>query len=150
MKPLGIFLLLIGAIWGIVAFNFDTTVETEGRYIGDLHIPSQRVHNIGKMDQRRNHLLLAGLLAVVGVVLFGFGSTRSSTPTPSSAGSRKCPFCAEMVKSEATICRFCQKELPPLPSAPSEAERTGTKPCPHCNATLPAASDYCMQCNRSL
>ena len=27
---------------------------------------------------------------------------------------RKCPFCAELVKAEATICRFCQKDLPVL------------------------------------
>jgi hypothetical protein len=31
----------------------------------------------------------------------------------SSGDQRKCPFCAELVKREAKICRFCQKELPP-------------------------------------
>jgi hypothetical protein len=25
---------------------------------------------------------------------------------------RKCPFCAEMVKKEAKVCRFCQRDLP--------------------------------------
>jgi len=32
---------------------------------------------------------------------------------------RKCPHCAELVKQEATVCRYCQRSLTPLlPSAP--------------------------------
>lgn len=27
-------------------------------------------------------------------------------------GGRKCPHCAEVVKSEAKVCRFCQRDLP--------------------------------------
>jgi len=30
-----------------------------------------------------------------------------------SRPQRKCPFCAELVLSEAVICRFCQRDLPP-------------------------------------
>lgn len=28
-------------------------------------------------------------------------------------GFKKCPACAELIKVEALICRFCQKEFPP-------------------------------------
>lgn len=35
---------------------------------------------------------------------------------------RKCPFCAEMVKSEATVCRYCQRDLPPSPVPPRRAD----------------------------
>jgi hypothetical protein len=27
--------------------------------------------------------------------------------------TRKCPFCAEMVKPEAVVCKHCGKDLPP-------------------------------------
>jgi hypothetical protein len=31
---------------------------------------------------------------------------------------RKCPSCAELVRAEATKCRFCGSDLPPLQSQP--------------------------------
>jgi hypothetical protein len=28
-------------------------------------------------------------------------------------GLRKCPFCAEMIKPDARVCRYCGRDLPP-------------------------------------
>ena len=38
-------------------------------------------------------------------------------------GGRKCPYCAEVVKMEAKVCRFCHRELPPL-----DVSQDGTNP----------------------
>jgi len=48
--------------------------------------------------------LLLGPLAVL--MFFVSGVTRSDR-------NRKCPYCAEFVKAEATVCKHCHKELPP-------------------------------------
>lgn len=130
VKNLGICLIIAGAIWGIIAFNMKTSIETERRTIGSgiysLNIPSQSVHNLDLADQRRNHLIGAGITLLSGVLLFGFGSTLSVKETsqvpPVSNNqksvvdmqdtNRKCPFCAETIKQEAVVCRFCNRDVP--------------------------------------
>ena len=137
MRGFGVVLLIAGTLWGFIAFNGDTTVTTEGKYIGGVYIPSQTVHNIGKMDERRNHLMVAGLMIVVGVILFALGKESAPSNTHRAKEgitekTRKCPYCAESVKAEAVICRFCQRDLPPLPTieTASGGQVIGDLSCP--------------------
>jgi hypothetical protein len=144
MRKLGIVLMAIGVLWGLVAFNMQTTVVTEGKTFGSgqfaIQVPRAEVNNIGLLDNRRNHLMLAGLLVVAGVLLYGFG-TLSKAPL-GETGNRKCPYCAELVKAEAIKCRHCNSDIPPLPASQTthptdEVSPSYIKPLPITTGGLP-------------
>lgn len=84
-----------------------------------------------------------------------------------SQGVRKCPFCAEEIKEEAKICRFCNRDIPEIDWATrymtsmKDAERTQLeglasltkeqrqRQCPSCSGANPACSK-CAQTETSV
>ncbi|MBI2354933.1 MAG: hypothetical protein HYV06_07880 [Deltaproteobacteria bacterium] len=83
MKKFGICLMITGVVWCFYAFNMKTSIETDSRVIGSgpysVYVPSQSVHNLDLADQKRNHLIGAGIVTIVGAILFGFGSLQKQT-----------------------------------------------------------------------
>ncbi|MEN9706403.1 MAG: hypothetical protein RLZZ393_2282, partial [Pseudomonadota bacterium] len=82
MQVSGAVLIVIGLIWLLLAANMKVTVTAGGQTFGKFHVPTSRVVNVGLMDDRRNQLMLGGLITLAGVILLGFGSLRGSPAAP--------------------------------------------------------------------
>lgn len=173
MKVLGAVLVAVGLVWALIAFNMSTEVTAGGERLGigaySIETPRVKVNNIGLMEQRRNHLMMASVTILAGIMLFGFGSIqRKGTETAEGIAFRVCPHCAEHVKPDAKVCRFCQRDIPSVVAeaenkleqakdrGASEAElrelAEKLKPkgqCPNCDAVIDFAALECPKCRAS-
>lgn len=62
-------------------------------------------------------LLLSPVIGlIVGIVMSPKKEVLERRSLAAGEG-RKCPFCAEVVKREAVVCRFCGKDLPAVTRA---------------------------------
>jgi uncharacterized membrane protein YeaQ/YmgE (transglycosylase-associated protein family) len=74
----------------------------------------------GQIYEKKGRSAGTGFLG--GFVLGPIGVLLASVAAPDASGLeknaqldrtlRKCPSCAEFVKLEANVCRFCQRDLP--------------------------------------
>ena len=123
MKVIGIVLVVAGILLAIFAFNMNVTVSTDSVSIGGSYIPSQQVNNAGLMSERQNYLLVAGVLFLAGLVLMVADTLRKPGAAQESSGdTRKCPQCAEYIKAEARVCRYCGNDMTPVLEAETAAE----------------------------
>ena len=111
MKSLGMIALAIGIVGLLASLNMDTSVATG---LGG------RVINIGLLNDKQNLLVVFAVVSVIGALFLVFGgkeqaSSKSAAPNTfiETRSERACPFCAESIKSEAVLCRFCQRTVEP-------------------------------------
>jgi hypothetical protein len=101
MKMLGGLITFSGIALLLFAFNFEITN------------PSSQYVNLGLMDDKRNYVIISGVLILCGVILIGFGSIQEQSNSGNNGTmTRQCPFCAEAIRLEAKICRFCNRDVP--------------------------------------
>ena len=123
MKIAGIILLIVGGIGFLYGFFMGTSVS--GGW------STERVHNIGLLNTRQNIFIFSGVLSVIGAIFIAIDGIKikpqeeKNLPSSNNLESRKCPFCAEFVKSEALICRFCKSELLPIPEGTLKTDNVG-------------------------
>ncbi|HGY1521120.1 zinc ribbon domain-containing protein [Klebsiella aerogenes] len=95
MKIIGYIAIAIGVIFAISALFMDVTVATSGGY---------RVNNLGLMSSRQNYMIFGGFVAIAGVIVALVGDKLKGS---------KCPYCAELINSEAVKCKHCGSDVTP-------------------------------------
>jgi hypothetical protein len=89
---------------------------------------------VGLLAHKNNRSVIGWVLLcfvispLLCAIILGLLPAVQRAPVPgSNLGVRKCPFCAEEVKADAKICRFCQRDLPELVVNPEDPMY-----CPRC------------------
>ena len=106
-KSLGLTLMIAGmagALYFFIAFN--TSIEVPKSEVLGQAIGGNRINNIGLMNDRQNGLILSGIIAIVGAILFVAPQQRRE-PSGSVVhvrGGKVCPACRLISPETASRC----------------------------------------------
>jgi hypothetical protein len=108
MKINGSLLLWIGVAGTIYAFFMDTSVATL----------NGRVHNIGLISERNIILAISLCMFFAGIILKTISKQNNNKEIKlreqqDVSDFRACPFCAELIKKKAIVCRYCNNKIAP-------------------------------------
>lgn len=92
-------------------------------------------------------MLLSPLVGFIFAALAKPDAGKIAEASLATGATRKCPFCAELVKREAVVCRFCGRDLPPALAPAAEAE--GLK-CERCGGVSVPTAKKCAWCGARL
>lgn len=102
MRFIGLLMFVAGIILLGIAFTMDTSVPTNYSSGNEFGLP-ERVNNIGLMADKQNYLIFGALLTILGVITI----IKYDKKIEKEESEKVCPKCAEKVKKNALVCRFC-------------------------------------------
>lgn len=106
-----------------------------------------------------NSLFFSPLVGISLGILHVCG--RGTSEAVSLGTMKKCPYCAELIKREAIVCRYCGKDLP-IDTQSSvtknimkelKPDEKGKYHCPHCSCVIDQKdvnANKCWYCKRQL
>jgi len=102
--------------------------------------------------------LVGLLLGPIGILLVLLSKTDTAAVERRQIATgqlKKCPFCGEMIKTEAVVCRFCGRDLPAeTPPDPSVARvisnGKGGYVCSSCGGGIRSDATTCKHCGKAL
>lgn len=87
---------------------------------------------------------LCPLLLIILICLSSLETPKARTMRQLDAADyRDCPFCAESIRREASVCKHCGKDVEPKQGIPKMQ-------CPRCGYKTPATGTPCVHCGADL
>lgn len=121
---MGMVLLIVGLLWAFggvynIVANYDATRGRENMMAFIM-------------------VMNAVIYILPGLVLAGIGVIIRQRST---AGLVSCPHCAEKIRPQAKVCRFCQRDVPAVPASAASIRPSTTD-------IRPGETVHCGQCGR--